>query len=297
MMTPLVLALPGSEALARTLATSLDAEQGRMECRRFPDEESYLRIETDVSHRDVVIVCSLDRPDPKYLPLVYAANTARDLGAKSVGLVAPYLAYMRQDRRFKAGEAVTSGYFARIMSREIDWLVTVDPHLHRRASLAEIYDIPAEVLHAAPLVSGWIHKEIERPLIVGPDSESEQWVSEVARDAEAPYIILTKARHGDRHVEVSVPDVEQWHDRTPVLVDDIISTGRTMIETIGHLLRAGMPPPACIGVHGIFAGNAYDDLIGAGALNIVTTNTVAHVSNRIDVSQSLAGAIGEMMSI
>jgi ribose-phosphate pyrophosphokinase len=295
MNAPLLFALSGSEALAQKLSSQIGAERGEMEFRRFPDEESYLRIAIDASGRDVAIVCSLDRPDPKFLPLVYAANVARDLGARSVGLVAPYLAYMRQDRRFRTGEAVTSGYFAKILSREIDWLVTVDPHLHRRGSLAEIYDIPARVLHAAPLVSEWIHKEVERPLLVGPDSESEQWVSEVARDAGAPHIVLAKIRRGDRDVEISAPDVERWHDRTPVLVDDIISTGRTMMETVRHLMRARMRPPVCIGVHGIFAGDAYDSLTAAGVAEIVTTNTISHVSNRIDVSQLLTGAIREVM--
>ncbi|MGE0653019.1 MAG: ribose-phosphate pyrophosphokinase [Alphaproteobacteria bacterium] len=295
MTAPLLLAMPGSEALTQLLLDKIGAEQGEMQNRRFPDEETYLRIATDVSGRDVVMVCSLDRPDAKFLPLVYAVNLARDLGARSVGLVAPYLSYMRQDRRFQPGEAVTSGYFAKILSREIDWLVTVDPHLHRRTSLAEIYDIPTAVLHAAPLLSAWIGKEIERPLLVGPDGESEQWVAEVARDAGAPHVVLTKIRHGDRDVEISVPDVTRWHDRTPVLVDDIISTGRTMIETVGHLRKAGMQPSMCIAVHGIFAGSAYDDLIAAGAADIVTTNTVPHASNRIDVSQLLAGSIGEIL--
>ncbi|MFX8354866.1 phosphoribosyltransferase family protein, partial [Acinetobacter baumannii] len=92
----------------------------------------------------------------------------------------------------------------------------------------------------------------------GPDSESEQWVSKVAADANAPYIILKKLRKGDRNVKVSVPQVEKYKESTPVLVDDIISTGNTMIETIGHLKKAGMKPPVCIGIHAVFAARAHD---------------------------------------
>jgi ribose-phosphate pyrophosphokinase len=242
----------------------------------------------------VVLLCTLDRPDDKFLPLLFAAAAARDLGAKRVGLVVPYLAYMRQDRRFNEGEAVTSSYFARILSAGIDWLVTVDPHLHRRTSLDEIYSVPARVVHAAPLISAWIRQNVERPLLIGPDSESAQWVAAVARDADAAHLVLNKVRHGDRDVEVSVPDVAKWRDHTPVLIDDIVSTGRTMIEAIGHLKREGTRPPVCVAVHGIFADDAYQNLITAGAARVVTTTSVPHVSNAIDIAALLAHAYADL---
>jgi ribose-phosphate pyrophosphokinase len=290
MTKPLLVTLPGSEHLTKGMLTKLDAEPASLMLRRFPDDETYLRYDTSPRDRNVVLLCSLDRPDDKVLPLVFAANAARDLGAAVVGLVCPYLAYMRQDRRFRAGEAVTSAYFARVLSREIDWLVTVDPHLHRRGALSEIYSVPAIALHAAPLISDWIRSNIERPLLIGPDAESEQWVAAVARDAGAPHIVLQKNRHGDRDVEISVPDIERWREHTPVLIDDIISTGRTMIETIGHLMRTGMRPAICVGVHGIFAGNSFAELRHSGAAQIVTLNTVRHESNAMDVSGLLAEA-------
>lgn len=125
-MTPLVVALPGNEQLANGLASLIDAEVGYAVVRQFPDGETYLRYETPVAGRSVALVCTLDRPDDKFLQLVFAAATARDLQAARVGLVSPYLAYMRQDRRFQPGEAITSNYFAKLLSTEIDWLVTVD---------------------------------------------------------------------------------------------------------------------------------------------------------------------------
>ena len=123
--------------------------------------------------------------------------------------------------------------------------------------------------------------------MVGPDSESEQWVSEVAKNAEAPFLVLEKIRHGDNDVEVSVPDVQNYKNHIPVLVDDIISTARTMIETVEHLKRAEMKPPVCIGVHAVFSGNAYQELIDSGTANIVTCNTIPHESNKIDISDLL----------
>ena len=295
-MTPLLLfAFPGNERLASLLAPALGAETGQAVLRHFPDGESYWRYQTPVEGREIALLCTLDRPDEKALALLFAAAAARELKARRVGLIAPYLAYMRQDRRFQPGEAVTSGTFARIVSGEIDWLVTVDPHLHRRASLDEIYSVPTRALHAAPLIAQWIGDNVEKPLLVGPDRESEQWVASVARGADAPHIVLRKLRRGDRQVEVSVPDLTAWRGRTPVLVDDIISTGQTMIETLKHLIAAGFPAPVCIGVHGVFAGGALDALMRAGAARVVTTNTISHSTNGLDVSGLLAGGVRELI--
>jgi ribose-phosphate pyrophosphokinase len=288
---PLLVPLPGNEHLVDGLAKILGAEIGGVAVRRFPDGETYLRYESPVSGRSLMLVCTLDHPDDKFLALVFAAAAARDLDVTRVGLICPYLAYMRQDRRFQPGEAVTSSYFAKLLSSAIDWLVTVDPHLHRRASLAEIYSIPTQVMHAAPLISAWIRKEVRMPLLIGPDSESEQWVAAVARDADAPHVVLQKVRHGDRDVEVSIPEVARWRDYTPVLVDDIVSTARTMIETVGHLKRERMQPPVCVAVHGIFSADAYDELMAAGASKVITTATVPHATNAIDVTALLAQGV------
>lgn len=303
-MTLLLLALPGNERLTDLLERALAdaepngeraaqprAERGTFTLRRFPDGESYVRVETSVRGRDIALVSTLDRPDDKLLSLLFLAATARDLGATSVGLVAPYLAYMRQDRRFNDGEGVTSAYFASLLSRSFDRLVTVDPHLHRRSSLGEIYSIPTEVVHAAPKVAEWIRRSVRQPLLVGPDSESAQWVAAVADMAGAPSIVLEKVRRGDRDVSVEVPDVERWRGHTPVLIDDIISTARTMIETVRHLGSAGLVAPVCVGVHAVFAADAYDELRAAGAATVVTCNSIPHVSNAIDLSVDLARAV------
>ena len=155
--------------------------------------------------------------------------------------------------------------------------------------------MPAVAVHAAPLLADWIRDNVERPLLIGPDGESAQWVRAVAEAAAAPHVVLEKVRHGDLDVEVSVPQVERWRTHIPVLVDDIVSSGRTLIETLGHLKKAGMQPPVCVAVHGIFAGDAYRDLIAAGAAQIVTTNTVRHQSNAIDVAPLLADAVRDSM--
>ncbi|MBN8679250.1 MAG: ribose-phosphate pyrophosphokinase [Chitinophagales bacterium] len=288
-----IFALPGNTVLARGISRHLDAELGIFTVHRFPDGESYVRLLCEVKEQQTVIVCTLFQPDDKILPLYYLTKLLKDSGAKSVTLIAPYLAYMRQDKVFNPGEAVTSNYFAALLSSFVDRLITIDPHLHRHGSMSELYAIPCKAIHAAPLVSDWIRQNVVNPIIIGPDSESEQWVSKVAAAAESPFLVLEKVRHSDHEVEVSKPAVAAYHGRTPVLVDDIISTAHTMIETVGHLHVSGMVAPVCIGVHPVFAGNAYDDLVVAGAAQVISCNTIQHPSNRIDVAGLLATAISE----
>jgi ribose-phosphate pyrophosphokinase len=294
MTAPLLFAMPGNEAAAHTLARLLAGDIGQLALHAFPDGETYLRFLTDPPARAVALICTLDRPNEKILPLLLAAATARELGATKVGLVAPYLAYMRQDRRFKPGEAVTSREFARLLSSGFDWLVTVDPHLHRYDSLAEIYGIPTRAVHAAPLISRWIKTNVERPLIIGPDRESEQWVSAVAEEAGAPYAVLDKVRRGDREVEITARNLRDLDVRTPVLVDDIISSGRTMIETVRLLIGRGATKPVCVAVHGVFADDSSALLAEAGA-RLVTSNTIPHATNGMDVGEILADAIRELL--
>lgn len=294
-MNRIVLHFPEDEQFAPKLAGALEAVYAPLSLHRFPDSESLVRLDADVGDRTVVISSSLARPDEKTLPLLFAADAARELGARGVILVAPYLAYLRQDRRFNAGEAVTSRSYARLLSAAFDGLVTVDPHLHRYRALEEIYGIPTRVAHAAPLIAQWVAGEVQRPLLIGPDVESAQWVAEVAAACGAPFTTLTKVRRGDRDVEVSLPDVSSWSDRQPVLIDDIVSSARTMIEAVRGVQRVGLLPPVCIGVHALFAARAYADLVASGASRVATCDTVPHVSNRISVVQPVACALDDLL--
>lgn len=279
-----IFALPGNEEFARSLTALSGAGEGAAEIRSFPDGESYVRILSDVQGKIVVPVCSLHHPNEQILPLYFLGRAAKKLGARHVCVIAPYLGYMRQDKVFQPGEAVTSEYFAELVCSFAGSIVTADPHLHRRDSLSEIYPIPNQTVHAAGRIAEWVKNNLERPVLIGPDAESEQWVAEVAQKAGAPFIVLEKVRHGDREVEVSAPQLKQFENHTPVLVDDIISTARTMIETVRHLKNLKMKKPVCIGVHAVFAENAERDLLEAGAEKIVTCNTIPHASNAIDVS-------------
>ena len=291
-----VASFPGSELCGDSVARRLGASRCRLESRRFPDGEIYLRVIDDVEGRHVAVVAQLRDPDPQLPGLIFLADGLRELGAASVGLVAPYLPYMRQDSRFRSGEVVSSRSFAKLVSTAFGWLVTVDPHLHRMASLDVIYGVPTAVVGSAPAIAAWVQAQVERPYLVGPDEESTQWVSEVAALAACPYIVLRKHRSGDRSVELTLPDLQTLRGCTPVLVDDIISSGQTMAATVGRLRAEGLAAPVCVGVHAVFAGDALARLQAAGAARVVSCNTLPHQSNAIDVTDGLAESVRLVVS-
>lgn len=290
----LVLGLPEAGALPAQLAAQLRCGCSELVLHRFPDGECLMRLGADVQGRRVVFAGSLDHPDGKTLPLIFAADAARELGAARVGLVAPYLAYMRQDDRFRADEAVTSRTYARLLSGALDFLVTVDPHLHRWHSLGEIYSIRTRTVAAAPAIAQWLKGEVAAPLLVGPDEESQQWVAEVARLCGAPWTVMVKQRHGDRDVAVQMTGGASWPGRTPVLLDDIGSSGQTLVAALQVLAQSGLRETVCIVVHALFTPQAQQAMLDAGAARVVSCDTVAHPTNAIAVAPLLGPAVLEM---
>lgn len=267
---------------------------GNFTLRQFPDGETYLKLSDNIANKNIILFFSLNNPNNKIADLLFFAQTCKQQGANHVGLVAPYLCYMRQDQQFNPGEAVTSKFFAKFISDNFDWLITVDPHLHRYKSMHEIYSIPSKIVPAATKIACWIKDNLANPILIGPDQESEQWVKKIADLAKIEYTILTKQRLSDTIVKISIPNPQLLSNKQPVIVDDIISTGNTLLKTIEHLKTLNTMPPICIGVHAIFANDAYDKLIQAGAVKIITCNTIKHQSNLIDLSDLLADAVSQV---
>ncbi|PWY55282.1 phosphoribosylpyrophosphate synthetase [Legionella qingyii] len=285
--SPIIFALFGHDELTSTIHHKCHYELGKISFHQFPDKETLVKIESDVAKRVVIFVANLVHPNPKTLPLLFAAQTAKSLGASKIVLITPYLTYMRQDKVFQPGQGITSLYFAELISSYFDYLITVDPHLHRWPDLNAIYKIPTKVLHATYKISAWISQHVSNPILIGPDSESAQWVESIAQKSSVPFTILEKRRSSDTQVEISIPGIKQYQNATPILIDDIISTGMTMMETLAHLSALNMKPAVCIGVHAVFAENAYQKLLLSRATKIITCNTIPHTSNNIDVSQDI----------
>lgn len=295
-MTTMLFSMPGNELLARSIADHAGWLLSDLEVRRFPDEESYIRLRSGVADSTTAIVCTLARPDPQILPLLFAARLMRESGARSVQLIAPYLAYMRQDRRFQDGEALTSRQFAQLLSSEFDGLVTVDPHLHRYRNLGEIYSIETVSLAASPLLAEWVRGNVENPLIIGPDSESEQWAGAIAAQIGAPHVVFAKTRRDDRDVLIAASDLAVWHGRTPILVDDVISSGHTLATAARAIVAQGFPAPICLAVHGLFAAGAEALLTGIGC-RLVTTDSIPHASNAVALGPLLGRALVDQLTV
>jgi len=272
-----------AQAIRRELNGHARFKEGRFVLREFPDGETYIQIHSDVCSR-VIIFADLLLPDAKFLKLLLFARTVRDLGAERVTLLCPYLPYMRQDIRFKSGEAVTSRYFADLLSGAFDQLVTIDPHFHRYTSLNDIYSLDGVVISATKKIAQWISNNVPRPVVIGPDTESGQWVSRVAEMVDCDYRVLAKTRFGDKEVAIDAGNIEDLQGSTPVMLDDIISTGRTMINAAVEMTAIGLPGPVCIAVHAVFAGDAFEAMKNSPIKKIVTCNTIAHPTNEIDLT-------------
>jgi ribose-phosphate pyrophosphokinase len=288
----IVLPLPDGNDQAAQLAGRLGAELVIPEIHVFPDGELCVRVDpARIAGHDAILCGSLHRMADKFLALAFLADTLRDHGVRRVGLVAPYLGYMRQDEAFRPGQGVSARHFARLVSRTVDWMVTVDPHLHRLPALDDIYTIPTAIARAAPAIARWITTEVAHPVLVGPDAESVQWVSAVAACCDAPYVIFDKTRRGDRDVSIVGGERMKWNGHQPVLIDDIVSTGRTMVEATRELRAAGSAPPICVAIHAVFADAVDATLVNAGARGIITCDTIPHASNRICVADPIADTV------
>lgn len=264
-----------------------------LEQRRFPDGERYLRLLEGPSGADVWIVAELMPPDETLFGLQLLSATLREQGAGRVGLVAPYLPYMRQDKAFQPGECVSAHHMAALIGASVDALITVDAHLHRITTLDAVFGIPARNLSAASLLADAVGAEISNPLLVGPDAESEQWVSAAAARIGCPWTVLQKTRSGDRSVQVSGSFEPGWSTLEPVLLDDVLSTGHTLMEACRLLRENGMRSPRIAVVHAIFAGDAEEHLRKAGVSGILSCDSLPHPSNRVGLAPLIAAALCE----
>lgn len=286
----LVLGFPDFEPQARALAAALNAPCELIDLHYFPDGESRLRLPPGLPEQ-VVLCRSLDHANDRLVELMIAAETARTLGATQLTLVAPYLCYMRQDKAFLPGEAVSQQVIGGFLAGLFDELITVDPHLHRVHNLAEAVPVKRAVaLSAAQAMGEFLERRAARPLLVGPDEESEQWVKQVAAPAKLDYVIAQKTRFGDRHVEISLPG-HDYAGRDAVLVDDVASSGRTLAQAARALYAAGARRVDALVTHAIFAGDALDTISAAGVKEVWSSDSVTHRSNAFPLASLLAASI------
>ena len=263
-----------------------------VERHRFPDGEIKLRL-PDALPAQVLILRTLNDPNDKLIELLLVAQTARALGAKHLTLVAPYLAYMRQDMAFRPGEAISQRIVGKFLADLFDAVITVDPHLHRVATLQQAVPVAhAVVLSGAPLLSDWIAARRQRPLLIGPDEESAQWVALAAQRHAFDHAVCRKVRHGDRDVDVALPDVA-LAGRQVVLLDDVASTGHSVARAAQLLLAAGAASVDVAVTHALFSDKALQAMQDAGIGEVWSTDCVVHPSNAVSMANALAAAIND----
>jgi ribose-phosphate pyrophosphokinase len=290
-MTTMIFGFDDSMAAARRLAALLDVPAFQVETRRFPDQECLVRVPG--SARTAILYRSLDNPDRKIVELLLAASAARDQGAKRVILIAPYLAYMRQDKAFHPGEAVSQRVIGRLIADHFDGLLTVDPHLHRVAALNEVVPVtPVISLSAAPLLASLIERA-GNPVIIGPDSESRQWTESIAVPVGLDMLVASKKRSGDQDVSLTLPEAHQIRGRPAILVDDIISSGRTLIETARLLRAAGAASVEAIVTHCLAGADDLTRMMTEGVERISSSDSVAGPTNRACLAPLFARVLKE----
>ena len=286
----LVLGFDDYEVQSRKLADALNIPCRIIQRHSFPDGENKLTLPTWPPEH--VLFCrSLDHPNEKLLELLLAAKTARELGAKVLTLVVPYLCYMRQDKAFHPGEAISQPIVGQFLADLFDNVITVDPHLHRIQYLEQaVPAAQAVTLSATSLMAEFLRERFEDPVLLGPDTEAEQWVSAVASPNQWTYGVCKKIRTGDKKVEITLPEIN-LDGRSVILVDDVASSGQTLSVAIGECLSKNAKHVDVLVTHALFANDAKERLIQAGVRNIWSTDSISHESNIIPLYGLLKDAV------
>lgn len=286
----IILAFPDYLSQAQRLAARLDVPLAEAVLHHFPDGESLVRLPPSLPEH--VVVCrSLNRPNDKLIELLLCATTARELGAKRVTLVTPYLSYMRQDIANQPGEAVSQRIIGKLLADLFDDVLTVDPHLHRISSLTQAIPIKNAIsLTAANEIGIFLKQQFKHALLLGPDSESKQWVAAIAENIGFDYAIAKKNRLGDKQVEITLPDTD-FCNKPVVIIDDMASTGRTLAKAAGLLQAKGCKDIYTVVTHALFCDDAYAHILKAGVKTIWSTDSIEHPSSCIKLDALLADAI------
>jgi len=263
---------------------------------RFPDGE--LRVTVGPAATTTILYMPLDRPNDKLLALLFAAEALRRGGAKRLVLVAPYLCYMRQDRAFHDGEAISQKAIGKLLAATVDRVITVDAHLHRTHDIRDVFPgIEAEDLSAMPAIAEALSGIDKRTVFVGPDEESEPWVSDLSARLGLAHAVGRKARAGDRSVQISFAAPSLFKGRPALLVDDIVSSGGTLTVCARALVAAGASEVGAVVTHALFPPEVAQDFVRAGIRSIRSTSSVPHPSNAIALDGILAAALAKEIHV
>lgn len=288
--------LPPSSRDAISLASRLGVPAHEIAIHTFPDGE--IRVTVGPAASTTIIYASLDRPNEKLIALMFAAEALRRDGAQRLILLAPYLCYMRQDTAFHPGEAISQKVIGTMLAGQMDRIITVNAHLHRTPDLRTVFPgIEADDISAMPVIAGALqHSRIDpATILIGPDVESRPWISDLAGRLGLDYAVASKTRRGDRSVAITFPGEARIAGRPTLIVDDIVSSGGTMIVCAEALTTAGATAIDAVITHALFPEQSGRDMALAGIRSLRSTHSVPHASNAIPLDDLFADALrGEM---
>lgn len=284
---------PGSLELARRVSKALNVPLASSRTKRFPDGEFYFKFEEVMSDQDLLVVQSLYPPqDARLVELFVILHTARDLGASSIELFAPYLAYSRQDERYLDGECLSSGMIAEMLERlSVDSLYTVDIH---NEQVLDMYKIPTVNLTASGILAGYFAaKDLADPFVISPDDEEGaiKRAMNAAETLDTDYDFFRKSRDCYTGEITTYSKKLKTSGRDVVIIDDIISTGNTSANAAKMLKEQGARRVFLGASHALLLGDSLKTLKGAGIDEIVGTDSVANEYARVSVAPLLAKAL------
>lgn len=284
--------LPSSMSDAARLAQRLGLPIHQISQHSFPDGE--IRVTIGPVLPTIIIYASLDQPNDKLITLLFAAEALRRGGCKRIVLLSPYLCYMRQDAAFHDGEAISQKAIGRLLAGIVDRIITVDAHLHRTPNIATVFPgIEAVNLSAMPAIADALRIAGFDPatVVIGPDAESRPWVSDLAGRLGLGHTVARKTRRGDRSVEIGFDQPGLIAGRPALMIDDIVSSGGTLIACAKALAAAGAATIDAIVTHALFPAALCRDMNLAGIRSIRSTHSVPHPTNAIRLDDLYAAAL------
>jgi ribose-phosphate pyrophosphokinase len=261
--------------LAASIALELGVELGDCVIDRFPDGEISVRIDVPVRGREIFILQSTMPPVNEHLvELLILADACRRASAAHITAIVPYFGYARSDKRHGRREPITASMVADLMQAVgIDHIVTIDLHAPQ---IEGFFHIPVDSLTAAPILARAVAlRHPDAAVIVSPDAGRVKMATEYAHLLNVPVVVLHKRRESGTETEVThvVGDVR---DRLCLIIDDMISTGGTVAESVEALRAAGAREKIIVAAtHGLLLAGARDRLTRAGVSEVWVTDTVA----------------------
>ena len=271
--------------LSKELAGCLKARLAKVETRRFPDDECYVRIHDDLDGEDVVVV-QTTWPDRNIVELLLLQDAVREFEVNSLTTVVPYFGYARQDKKFNTGEPISARAIARAVQTQTDQFLTVDIHA---TSIIDWFDHVSAVNVSSHPDVGLFLKRHGVDMILSPDEGRWQNAKSVAQVVGCDADFLVKERIDGENVRMSPKSLDSKGKRVAI-VDDIISTGSTIAKAAEQLRSQGADKIIAVCTHGVFSKDAVPRL-RAACDEVYSSDTIENPTTAISVAPQIAKAI------